>query len=46
MLDAGQVVERGTHDELVRAAGRYAELLSGAAVDGAAALPEPESLVG
>jgi ATP-binding cassette subfamily B protein len=39
VLDAGRVVERGTHDELVRAGGRYAELLSGAQVD-----PDPDCL--
>ncbi len=32
VLDGGQIVQRGTHDELVEAGGRYAELLSGAAV--------------
>jgi ATP-binding cassette subfamily B protein len=31
VLDAGRIVERGTHDELVQAGGRYAALLSGAA---------------
>ena len=28
VLDRGEVVERGTHDELVGAAGRYAELVA------------------
>ncbi len=28
VLDRGEVVERGTHDELVNAAGRYAELVA------------------
>jgi ATP-binding cassette subfamily B protein len=32
VLDAGRIVERGTHDELAQAGGRYAALLSGAAV--------------
>ncbi|HLB22368.1 MAG TPA: ABC transporter ATP-binding protein, partial [Solirubrobacteraceae bacterium] len=32
VLDAGQIVERGTHDELVELGGRYAELLRGADV--------------
>ncbi len=40
VLDAGQIVERGTHDELVELGGRYAELLAGrAAVDAAVATP-------
>jgi ATP-binding cassette subfamily B protein len=32
VLDRGRIVERGTHDELAQAGGRYAALLSGAAV--------------
>jgi ATP-binding cassette subfamily B protein len=44
VLDTGRVVQRGTHDELVRAGGRYSELLRGAsdaatASDGAGAAP-------
>jgi ATP-binding cassette subfamily B protein len=30
VLDAGRIIERGTHDELVGIGGRYAALLSGA----------------
>lgn len=39
VLDSGLIVERGTHDELVALGGRYAMLLSGAALaeDGPAA---------
>jgi ATP-binding cassette, subfamily B, bacterial len=33
VLDGGRIVERGTHGELVQTGGRYAALLSGAAVD-------------
>jgi ATP-binding cassette subfamily B protein len=33
VLDDGQIVERGTHDELVELAGRYAALLRGSDVD-------------
>ncbi len=32
VLDSGRIVERGTHDELVQAGGRYSALLSGAEV--------------
>jgi ATP-binding cassette subfamily B protein len=32
VLDSGQIVERGTHEELVEHGGRYAALLSVAAV--------------
>jgi ATP-binding cassette subfamily B protein len=35
VLDAGRIVERGTHDELVELGGRYASLLRGAAEAGA-----------
>ena len=46
VLDAGQIVERGTHEELLERAGRYATLLSGAevAIDGSAP-PAPSALV-
>jgi ABC-type transport system involved in cytochrome bd biosynthesis fused ATPase/permease subunit len=32
VLDAGSIVERGTHEELIERGGRYSALLSGAAV--------------
>ncbi|MFZ1155951.1 MAG: ABC transporter ATP-binding protein [Solirubrobacteraceae bacterium] len=32
VLDSGQIVERGTHEELLELGGRYAALLSGSAV--------------
>ncbi len=42
VLDAGRIVERGTHEELAGAGGRYSALLAGAAV----AEDEPASLSG
>jgi ATP-binding cassette, subfamily B, bacterial len=43
VLDAGQIVERGTHDELALADGRYAALLRGAEPIIAEPAPEPPS---
>ncbi len=42
VLDAGQIVERGTHEELVELGGRYAELLRGADVGLEAERPEDD----
>jgi ATP-binding cassette, subfamily B, bacterial len=45
VLDGGAIVERGTHEELLERAGRYAALLSGAAVgDEPAAAAGPPAL--
>jgi ATP-binding cassette, subfamily B, bacterial len=41
VLDSGRIVERGAHEELIELGGRYAALLSGAAVDDGR--PEPSS---
>jgi len=41
VLDAGRIVERGTHDELIALGGRYSELLSGRAVAEEADLRRP-----
>jgi ATP-binding cassette, subfamily B, bacterial len=41
VLDSGQIVERGTHEELVRAGGRYVALLSGPSVEGETVSPAP-----
>jgi ATP-binding cassette subfamily B protein len=41
VLDHGQIVERGTHEELLQMGGRYVALLSGSAVDEEAASTTP-----
>ncbi len=41
VLDSGKIIERGTHEELVDAGGRYAALLRGSLLDGPAVSPDP-----
>ncbi|HWX75364.1 MAG TPA: ABC transporter ATP-binding protein, partial [Solirubrobacteraceae bacterium] len=44
VLDAGEIIERGTHDELAELDGRYSALLSGAALDEGEVEPTPPAL--
>jgi ATP-binding cassette subfamily B protein len=44
VLDGGEIVERGTHDDLVELGGRYAELLSGAALAASEETASPPAL--
>jgi ATP-binding cassette, subfamily B, bacterial len=44
VLDGGRIVERGTHEELAEAGGRYAELLSGSGEEHAAAPADGRTL--
>jgi ATP-binding cassette subfamily B protein len=46
VLDAGHIVERGTHDELADRGGRYSALLQGAAIAAAPAPALAESIAG
>jgi ATP-binding cassette, subfamily B, bacterial len=46
VLDSGRIVERGTHDELVEQGGRYAALLSGAAVAESPTEEGPDAALG